>query len=287
MPSMALDSIHSVYGTVSAIICGFRVFEYMTYQTLEVETGGGIATVWMNRGEAHNAFNETLIEELTHAFETLGHDAAIRVVVLAGRGKSFSAGADLEWMKRAAGYSDEENRRDARKLAKMYATIHRFSRPTIARVHGAALGGGVGLTAACDIAVATTRASFATTEAKLGLIPSVISPYVIAAIGQRQAHRYFLTAERFDAAAAQRIGLVHLLCEPDELDGKIAAVAEMLIANSPMAQAAAKELIFHVADRPIADVLIEDTAQRIAKSRATAEAKEGIAAFLEKRKPRW
>jgi methylglutaconyl-CoA hydratase len=259
----------------------------MTYQTLEVETRDGVATVWMNRADAHNAFNETLIEELTRAFETLSHDSAVRVVVLAGRGKSFSAGADLEWMKRAAGYSDEENRRDARKLAKMYVTIHRLSKPTVARVHGAALGGGIGLIAACDVVVASTRASFATTEAKLGMIPSVISPYVIAAIGQRQAHRYFLTAERFDAAEAHRIGLVHLLCDAEELDKHVAAVAGTLAANSPMAQAAAKELIFHVADRPIEDVLIEDTAQRIAKSRASAEAKEGIAAFLEKRKPRW
>lgn len=259
----------------------------MTYQTLEVEIGDSVATIWMNRAEAHNAFNETLIQELTNAFERLGHDPAVRVIVLAGRGKSFSAGADLEWMRRASGYSDEENRRDARKLAKMFVTIHRLSKPTVARVHGAALGGGVGLSAACDIVVATTGASFATTEVKLGMIPSVISPYVIAAIGQRQAHRYFLTAERFDAAEARRIGLVHVLCEPQELDEKVAAVTESLVANSPMAQASAKELIFHVADHPIEDVLIEDTAQRIAKSRATAEAKEGIAAFLEKRKPRW
>jgi len=241
----------------------------------------------MNRAEAHNAFNETLIEELTRVFDTLGYDAGVRVIVLAGRGKSFSAGADLEWMERAAGYSSEENRRDARKLAKMIATIHRLPKPTVARVHGAALGGGVGLVAACDIAIASTQASFATTEVRLGMIPSVISPYVIAAIGRRQAHRYFLTAERFDAVEAHRIGLAHVVCEPGELDAKVAAVAQSLLANSPMAQAAAKELIFHVVDRPIEDVLIEETAQRIAKSRATAEAKEGIAAFLEKRKPRW
>jgi methylglutaconyl-CoA hydratase len=259
----------------------------MTYQTLEIEIRDGVAAVWMNRADAHNAFNETLIEELTHAFESLDRDPVVRVVVLAGRGKSFSAGADLDWMKRAAGFTDEENRRDARKLAKMYATIHRLPKPTIARVHGAALGGGVGLTAVCDIAVASMRASFATTEVKLGLIPSVISPYVTAAIGRRQAHRYFLTAERFDAEEARRIGLVHLLCEADELDGKVSALVETLIANSPMAQTAAKELIFHVAGHPIGDVLMEETAQRIAKSRATAEAKEGIAAFLEKRKPRW
>lgn len=259
----------------------------MTYHTLEIETRDRVATIWMNRPDAHNAFNEMLIEELTRAFETLDRDPAVRVVVLAGRGKSFSAGADLEWMRRAADYSDEENRRDARKLGRMYAIIHRLSKPTVARVHGAALGGGVGLAAVCDIAVASTRASFATTEVKLGFIPAVISPYVIAAIGQRQAHRYFLTGERFDAAEAYRIGLVHLLCESEELDSRIAAVTKTLTANGPTAQSAAKELIFHVADRPIQDALIEDTVQRIAKARAKAEAKEGIAAFLEKRKPRW
>lgn len=259
----------------------------MTYQTLDIETRDRIATVWMNRADAHNAFNETVIDELTRVFVTVDRDPAARVLVLAGRGKSFSAGADLEWMKRAAAYSDEENRRDARRLAKMYETLHRLSKPTIARVHGAALGGGVGLTAACDIAIASTQASFATTETKLGFIPSVISPYVIAAIGQRQARRYFLTADRFDAEDARRIGLVHLVCGPDELDANVAAIAALLLANSPTALAAAKELVFHVADRPIDDVLIEETAQRIAKARATAEAKEGIAAFLEKRKPSW
>lgn len=259
----------------------------MTYQTLEIETDGGVATVWMNRAKAHNAFNETLIEELTRAFENLGGDPDVRVVVLAGRGKSFSAGADLEWMRRAVGYSNEENRRDARTLAKMYATIERLPKPTIARVHGVALGGGVGLTAVCDIAIASTSASFATTEVKLGIIPAVISPYVIAAVGPRQARRYFQTGERFDAEEARRIGLVHIVCDPPGLDKNIAAAAETLIGNGPMAQSAAKELILHVADRPIDDVLIEDTAQRIAKARATSEAREGIAAFLEKRKPQW
>jgi methylglutaconyl-CoA hydratase len=259
----------------------------MNFETLEWERRGRVATVWMNRAAAHNAFNETLIDDLTRAFEALNADPAVRAVVLAGRGKSFSAGADLEWMKRAAAYTDEENRRDARRLAKMYATIHRLSKPTVARVHGAAFGGGVGLAAVCDIAIAGTGASFAMTEVKLGIIPGVVSPYLIAAIGQRHARRYFLTAERFDAAEAHRIGLVQLLCEADALDKNVAAVTDALIANGPAAQAAAKQLIAHVAGRPIDDTLIEDTAQRIAKARASAEAKEGIAAFLEKRKPRW
>src|SRR5204863_556931 len=153
----------------------------MNYETLEIETQRSVATVWMNRATQHNAFNEILIEELTRAFEALNTDPAVRAVVLGGRGKSFSAGADLEWMKRAAAYSDEENRRDARRLAKMCVTLHRLPKPTIARIHGAALGGGVGLTAVCDIAIASTRASFATTETKLGIIPAVISPYVIEA----------------------------------------------------------------------------------------------------------
>jgi methylglutaconyl-CoA hydratase len=259
----------------------------MNFQTLEIEIRDRVATVWMNRADAHNAFNETVIAELMQAFDAVNQDPAARVLVLAGRGKSFSAGADLEWMTRAAAYAEEENRRDARRLAKMYETLHRLGKPTIARVHGAALGGGVGLAAACDIAIASTHASFATTETKLGFIPSVISPYVVAAIGQRHARRYFLTADRFDAEEAHRIGLVHLVCRPEELDANVATMAAVLIANGPKALAAAKELVFHVADRPIDDVLIEETAQRIAKARATAEAKEGIAAFLEKRKPSW
>src|SRR6266481_6351805 len=181
----------------------------MSYQTLEIETRAGVVTVWMNRANAHNAFNEALIAELTQVFETFDRDPAVRVVVLAGRGKSFSAGADLDWMRRVAAHTAEDNRRDARLLAKMFKTIHRLTKPTIARVHGAALGGGVGLAAVCDIAIASTQASFATTEVKLGFIPAVISPYVIAAIGERQARRYFLTAERIDAQEARRIGLVH------------------------------------------------------------------------------
>jgi methylglutaconyl-CoA hydratase len=259
----------------------------MANQTLEVETRASVVTIWMNRASAHNAFNETLIAELTQAFEVFDRDPAVRVVVLAGRGKSFSAGADLDWMRRVAAHMPEDNRRDARLLAKMFKTIHRLTKPTIARVHGAALGGGVGLAAVCDVAIASTHASFATTEVRLGFIPAVISPYVIAAIGERQARRYFLTAERMDAHEAQRIGMIHLLCEPEELDNTVAQVAETLLANSPAAQAAAKDLIARVVGYPIDDKLIEDTAQRIALARATPEAKEGIAAFLEKRKPDW
>lgn len=259
----------------------------MAFQTLEIETRDRVATVWMNRPDAHNAFDETLIHELTEAFESVEKDPQARVMVLAGRGKSFSAGADLNWMKRAAHASAEENRRDARLLSKMIGALHRLPKPTIARVHGAALGGGTGLTAACDIAVATPQASFATSEVKFGIIPAVISPYVIAAMGGRAAQRYFLTGERFDAQEAYRLGLVHVVCDAAALDAKIAEIIQALMAAGPQAQAAAKDLLARVANRPIDDVLREDTAQRIAVVRATPEAKEGIAAFLEKRKPRW
>lgn len=259
----------------------------MTYQTIEIETRDQVATVWMNRPDLHNAFDEAVIHELTQAFEHIEKDPAVRVMILAGRGKSFSAGADLNWMKRAAAATSEENRRDARLLSKMIGTLHRLPKPTIARVHGAALAGGTGLTAACDIAIATTQASFGTTEVRLGIIPAVIGPYVVAAIGRRAAQRYFLTAERFDAAEAYRLGLVHVLCDAKELDARVAEIVETLLAGGPLAQAASKDLLARIAGRPIDDVLREDTAQRIAVVRATPEAKEGIAAFLEKRKPRW
>lgn len=259
----------------------------MNFQTLDIETRERVATVWMNRPDAHNAFDETLIRELSDAFESVEKNPAVRVLVLAGRGESFSAGADLNWMKRAAHAGAEDNRRDARLLSKMIGTLHRLPKPTVARVHGAALGGGAGLTAACDIAVATSNASFATSEVRFGIIPAVISPYLIAAMGRRAAQRYFLTGERFDAHEAYRLGLVHAVCEAGALDVAIAEIVAALLAGGPKAQAAAKDLIARVADRPIDDVLREDTAQRIAVVRATPEAKEGIAAFLDKRKPRW
>ncbi|MFL6650145.1 MAG: enoyl-CoA hydratase/isomerase family protein [Sulfurifustaceae bacterium] len=259
----------------------------MTFQTLEIDIRDRIATVWMNRPDVHNAFDETLIRELTEAFAQLGRDPNARVIVLAGRGKSFSAGADLNWMKRAASYSVEESLRDARGLAAMLDALHRLPKPTVARVHGAALGGGVGLVAACDIAIASTDASFGMTEVKLGLIPSVISPYVIAAIGRRAAHRYFLTAERFGAAEAHRLGLAHAVCAPDALDADVAQIVAALLGGGPGAQATSKDLIAAVVGKPIDAAIMEETAKRIAAARATVEAKEGIAAFLEKRKPRW
>jgi methylglutaconyl-CoA hydratase len=257
------------------------------YLTLQIDRTDSLATVWMNRPERHNAFDEAVIAELTRALHELDGDGDVRVMVLAGRGKSFSAGADLEWMQRAAGYSVEENVRDARALAGMLQTLAFLSKPTVARVHGAAIGGGLGLVAACDIAVASREASFATSEVRFGLIPSAISPYVIAAIGERHARRYFLSAERLSAARALELGLVHEVTEPEQLDAKVNEIAGALLAGGPKAQAAAKDLIRAVANRPVTEALLEDTVQRIAAVRATPEAIEGISAFLEKRPAKW
>ena len=257
------------------------------FQTIEIEHENGVATIWMNRPDRHNAFDETLIAELTAASQTLEADAAVRLVVLAGRGKSFSAGADLNWMKRAAGYTIEQNHADARQLATMLRTLAELRQPTLARVHGAALGGGMGLAAACDLCIASTAASFATSEVRFGLIPATIGPYVLRAIGARQASRYFLTAERIDARRAWELGLVHELTEPDALDTRIREIVNALLVGGPHSQAAAKDLIRTVANRPVDDALAADTAQRIAHIRATPEAREGLSAFLEKRPPNW
>jgi methylglutaconyl-CoA hydratase len=257
------------------------------YQTIEIDQREGVVTLWMNRPDLHNAFNETVITELAQALAALDDNPEVRVVVLAGRGKSFSAGADLNWMKRAAGYSVEENLRDARALARMLRTLAILSKPTVARVQGPAIAGGMGLVSACDIAIASTQASFATSEVKFGIIPSAIGPYVIAAIGERQAHRYFLSAERISAPRALALGLVHEMTEPDQLDLKLNEVVEALLVGGPRSQAAAKDLIRSIANRPITHDLVENTAQRIATLRATPEAVEGISAFLEKRSAAW
>ena len=257
------------------------------FMHLEIELDGPVATIWMNRPELHNAFDENLILELTAACVALDRDKDVRVVVLAGRGRSFSAGADLNWMKRAADNGIADNQNDARALAKMLRTLAEMKKPTIARVQGAALGGGMGLAAACDITIASTKAVFATSEVRFGIIPSVISPYVLRAIGARQASRYFQTAERIDAARARAIGLAHEIAEPDQLDAKVQEIVDALLLGGPLAQAAAKELIRAVDHQPINDNLVEDTAHRIAHLRATPEAKDGIAAFLEKRPPGW
>ena len=257
------------------------------FETLEILRDGGVATIWMNRPDVHNAFNEALIAELTDACRQLDADDSVRVVVLAGRGKSFSAGADLNWMRRAADASVEANLADARKLAGMLRALAELTKPTIARVQGAALGGGMGLASACDICVASTAASFATSEVKFGIIPSAISPYVLRAIGARQAGRYFQTAERISAAEAKALGLAHEVVAPEELDAKVAGIVASLVQGGPKSQAAATDLIRAVADQPVSDAVVEDTARRIAELRATPEAKEGLAAFLDKRPAAW
>lgn len=248
----------------------------------------GRATVTMNRPELHNAFDDAVISDLTDALRQLDDDPDVRVVMLAASGRSFSSGADLNWMRRMADYSREQNLADAEGLAELMRTLDTLSKPTIALVQGAAYGGGVGLVACCDIAIATGRASFCLSEVRLGLLPAVISPYVVAAIGSRAARRYFLSAETFDASEACRLGLVHQIVADDH---ELAAAAERmvarLLANGPGAMAAAKNLIAAVAGRHVDDALIADTAGRIADQRSSPEGREGLSAFLEKRRPSW
>jgi methylglutaconyl-CoA hydratase len=248
----------------------------------------GVATLTMNRPEVHNAFDDRFIVAMTAALTALDRNEAVRVVQLAASGTTFSAGADLDWMKRMAAYSREENLADANGLAELMRRLNSLTKPTIALVQGAAYGGGVGLVACCDIVLAARRASFCLSEVKLGLIPAVISPYVVAAIGAKACRRYFLTAEPFDAAEAWRLGLVDELLEDE---ASLAAAAEkivsLLLRNGPAALAAAKRLIAAVAGQPLTPELIAVTAGRIADQRASAEGKEGLAAFLDKRKPAW
>lgn len=247
----------------------------------------GVVTLRLNRPTVHNALDDSLVAELTGALRRLETDEAVRIVVLAANGQSFSAGADLQGMRRMASASEAENLADARNLAELMRSLDQLAKPTVALVQGPAFGGGVGLVACCDIAIAADSARFAFSEARLGLIPAVISPYVIAAIGARAARRYFLTAERFDAAEARRIGLVHEVVAASELPTALDRVVAALTAGGPEAQAAAKRLVADVAGRPVDDALLADTASRIARIRASAEGREGIAAFLEKRKPGW
>jgi methylglutaconyl-CoA hydratase len=258
-----------------------------TAKFVEVTERNAIAIVVLNRPEVHNAFNAQVIAELTATFAALDANDAIRAVVIAGAGGSFCAGADLNWMKEMAGYSRAQNLADAQALAAMLRTLDGMTKPTVARVHGAAMGGGVGLVACCDVAIAAQEATFALSEAKLGLIPATISPYVIEAIGTRYARRYFLTAERFDAAEAYRIGLVHDIVRQAELDGRINELLGAVLLAGPSAQAECKALIRSVSHRPIDAQVIAGTARHIADVRASPEAKEGVAAFLGKRKAAW
>jgi methylglutaconyl-CoA hydratase len=259
----------------------------MTEPTIEIERKGAIASVWLNRTEVHNALNEMMIDEITEAFHTLSAQDSVRVIVLSGRGKSFSAGADIESMKRQGAAPITANLENARQLAEMFRTIAESPKPTVARINGAAIGGGLGLVAACDIAIASSTAIFAASEVRLGLIPSTIAPYVVRAIGERQARRLFQTAERISAAQAQAIGLVHDVAALDQLDTALKSILDNLLAGAPNAQHAAKNLIDAVAHQPITLDLIENTAVRIATIRSEPEAREGLSAFLEKRPANW
>ncbi len=259
----------------------------MAYATIEIEQDGGVATIWMNRPDVHNAFDARLIRDLTAALGALVEDAGVRVIVLAGRGRNFSAGADLRWMQEAASAGFDRNFDDARSLAAMLRLLAESSKPTIARVHGQALGGGLGLAVACDICVAAVNASFAMTEVRMGLIPSAISPYVLRAIGPRQALRYFQTGERISAARAVEIGIAHELVEIEHLDMRVGKIAENLLQGAPKAIAEAKSLVHDIDGRAIDGALIDETARRIALARTTPEAQEGIAAFLGKGPPPW
>lgn len=246
----------------------------------------GVATVTLNRPEVHNAFNDVVIGDLTGIFQRLGADPAVRVIVLRGAGKSFSAGGDLNWMRRMAGYDFAQNQADAMGLATMLRTLNECPKPTLAVIHGHCFAGAVGLVAACDIAIAADAVQFALTEVRLGLIPATIGAYVVAAIGARACRRYFLTAERFGAAEAHRLGLVHEVVGPDDLDAAAERHIANLLAGGPLALAAAKALIPAV-DGPMDDAMMADTASRIAQARASEEGREGLASFFDKRKPGW
>ncbi len=259
----------------------------MNYQTLELTSTGPVATVTLNRPDVFNAFNEVAIQELGECVQTLGTRSELRVIVLAARGKCFSAGADLAWMKRMAELSHQANFDDAYRLAAMLRTIYSCPKPVVAKVQGDAFGGGVGLISAADIVVAVNSASFSLSEVKLGLIPATISPYVIRAIGARSARRYFVTAERFSAAEAHRIGLVHEVVTPDLLDATVQSITTAIALNGPNAVIQSKRLILDIDGRLLSDEILTDTAERIAQVRASDEAREGVRAFLEKRQPGW
>ena len=259
----------------------------MDYQTLDVRMDGAVASVWLNRPEVRNAFNETTIAELGAVFGALDRDPAVRAVVLGAHGVSFCAGADLNWMKKMAAYSRAENLADAAGLAAMLRAINDCAKPVVARVQGDCYAGGMGLAAVCDIVVAAEGAHFCLSEVRLGLIPATISPYVIRAMGEQAARRYFLTAERFPASEARRLGLAHEVVQAEALDDTVSGLVKALVAASPAAVAAAKVLVRDIGGRPLADALIEDTVVRIADIRASEQGREGVRSFLEKRKPSW
>ena len=246
-----------------------------------------VAEVWLNRPEVRNAFNDGVIAELTAAFEGFAADPTLRAVVLAGHGKAFCAGADLSWMRAMAGYSWDENQADAARLAQMLWAIYSCPVPVVGRIHGDCYAGGVGLAAVCDVLVAAEGLHFCLSEAKLGLLPATIGPYVVKALGEQASRRYFVTAERFSAAQAHTLGFVHEVVAGDQLDSKVAEIVALLVANGPAATKACKKLVQDLAGRPIDAPLRADTARRIADIRASAEGREGVQAFLDKREPSW
>ncbi|MBK6596639.1 MAG: enoyl-CoA hydratase/isomerase family protein [Proteobacteria bacterium] len=259
----------------------------MNYTTLELTRSDAIATVWLNRPDVRNAFNDTLIAELDTALTELAADPTVRVLVLGARGNVFSAGADLNWMRRMADYSREQNLADAERLARLLQRLATHPLPTIARIHGACYAGGVGLIAACDIAVAADSAVFCLTEVRLGLIPATIAPYVIRAVGPRVASRYFLTAETIVSAEAKRLGLVHETVPVAELDSRVEQLARQLLLGAPGALTESKRLIRDMSQAAFDETTIQETAARIATLRASTEGREGVQSFLERRKPAW
>jgi methylglutaconyl-CoA hydratase len=254
---------------------------------LTIEQRGAVRWIWLDRAEVRNALNAALIADIATAFADVEASADTRVVVLGARGDVFCAGADLKYMRAQAGFSHAENQADALRVARMFQAVHACSRPVIARVHGDAFGGGVGLAAACDLAIACDTASFALTEVKLGLVAATISPHLVRAMGARQAARYMLTAERFTARQAQAAGLIQEVATTDELDAAVARLVESLLAASPAALAATKKLLADITEAPLDDVLLATTAKCIADARSSPEGLEGIAAFLDKRPPGW
>lgn len=260
----------------------------MTEKIVDIDVdSNGCATVRLNRPDRHNAFDDAVIGELRNGFEQLATSNDVRVVVLASAGKSFSAGADLNWMKRMASYDRDANLADARELAAMLQALDNLPQPTIARVQGAAFGGAVGLVSCCDMAIAAASASFCLSEVKIGLIPATISPYVIRAIGERASRRYFMSAERFSADEALRLGLVSQLSADEQLDEAVATLVQQLLQNGPQAVRSAKQLVNDIAGKAVTEQLVEDTCKRIADIRISDEGQEGLGAFLEKRKPNW
>lgn len=247
----------------------------------------GIATITLNRPDKHNAFDEKLIAQLNERLESLEHDDNVRVLVLEGAGKSFSSGADLDWMRRMADYTFDENVQDASALSNLLYRLNHFAKPTIAKVHGAAFGGAIGLIACCDLAVATKLTKFCFSEVKVGLVPATISPYVIAAMGERVARRYFLTGEVFSARRARRLGLISETVAEEELNDTVNHLAKTLLNNGPKAVQQAKKLIFDVRGKPIDSDMLDLTSELIAKVRGSEEGQEGVSAFLEQRKPSW